>query len=217
MATKVTFNDNMKTLFAMLAVAASAVPAIGASKDAPSRAPEKGCKWEKVNEAALGLDVWVQRCDFGDRKITISARGNALILHYSDGGEDEKLIETFPLQPDEKPAAAIKRVFDEHTPDKDLVARCLVRPYKSYGAVPKGAKRYTVLPNAALKKELDAKADPGDIPDPPCGDWGDMPDSVQYYEVQEGAGRIMIVRAGQDEPLFDERTLRLLPLTSPQP
>jgi hypothetical protein len=38
-----------------------------------------------------------------------------------------------------------------------------------------------------------------------------MPDSVQYYEAQEGVGRIMIVRAGQDEPMFDEKTLHLLP------
>ena len=207
-----TFNHTMKTLFAMLAVVALAAgPAFGATKDAPSRAAQKDCKWEKINDAALGLDVWVQRCDFGFRKINIHAKDNALILHYSDGGEDEKLIETFALQAGEKPEAAIKRVFAEHTPDKDLLARCLVKPYKSYGAVPKSAKRYTVLPNAALKKELDAKTDPGDIPEPPCGDWGDMPDSVQYYEAQEGAGRIMIVRAGQDEPLFDEKTLRLAP------
>jgi len=38
-----------------------------------------------------------------------------------------------------------------------------------------------------------------------------MPDSVQYYEAQDGARRIMIVRAGQDEPMFDEKTLRLTP------
>lgn len=181
------------------------------AKDAPSRKAEKGCKWEKINDAALGLDIWVQQCDFGFRKVSISAKGNALVLHYSDGGEDEKLIETFALQADEKPEAAIKRIFDEHTPDKDLVARCLVKPYKGYEPTPKGATRYTVLPNAALKKELDKKTDPGDIPEPPCGEWGDMPDSVQYYEAQEGAGRIMIVRAGQDEPMFDEQTVRLLP------
>ena len=129
----------------------------------------------------------------------------------SDGGEDEKLIETFVLKDKETPQQGVKRVFDEHTPDKSLAARCLVQPYRGEGRVPKGAKRYTVLPNAALKKELDAKQDPGDIPEPPCGEWGDMPDSVQYYEVQEGVGRIMIVRAGQDEPMFDEKTLRLLP------
>lgn len=193
-------------LFGLLAAAN-----VAAGKDAPSRAAQKGCTWEKINDATLGLDVWVQRCDFGFRKINIAAKGNALVLHNSDGGEDEKLIETFAVQADEKPEAAIQRVFAEHTADKDLVARCLVKPYKGYGSVPKGAKRYTVLPNAALKKELDAKQDPGDIPEPPCGDWGDMPDSVQYYEVQDGASRIMIVRAGQDEPLFDEKTLHVLP------
>src|SRR5437764_14525044 len=100
----------MKTLCAMLALAVfAAVPTLGAAKDAPSRAPEQGCKWEKINDAALGLDVWVQRCDFGARKINLYAKANALMLHYSDGGEDEKLVETFPLQTDEKPEAAIQR------------------------------------------------------------------------------------------------------------
>jgi hypothetical protein len=208
----------MKTLSAILAVATfAAAPMLGVAKDAPLRAPQKGCQWEKINDATLGLDVWVQRCDFGFRRINLYAKDNALMLHYSDGGEDEKLIETFALQADEKPEAAIQRVFAEHTADKDLVAHCLVKPYKGYAATPKGAKRYTVLPNAALKKEWEKKTDPGDIPEPPCGDWGDMPDSVQYYEAQQGAGRVMIVRAGQDEPLFDEKTVRLLLPTSPRP
>jgi hypothetical protein len=182
------------------------------AKDAPSRAAQKDCAWEKINDATLGLDAWVERCDFRGRKVNLYAKGNALMLHFSDGGEDETLIETFPMQPDEKPEAAIKRVFTEHTSDKDLVARCQVKPYKSEDAALKGAKVYTVLPNAALQKELDKKNDPGDIPDPPCGDWGDMPDSEQYYQVQDGANRIMIVRAGQDEPMFDQKTLRLLPM-----
>lgn len=194
-------------LLALLMIVAS--PAW--SRDAPSRVAQKDCKWERLNDAVLGLDAWVEQCDFGYRKIHLYAKGNALLQHFSDGGEDEKLIETFALRDGEKPEAAIKRVFAEHTADKTLAARCLVKPYEGEGPAPKGVKRYTVLPNAALKKELDANQDPGDIPDPPCGEWGDMPDSVQYYEVQQGAGRIMLVRAGQDEPLFDEKTLRLLP------
>jgi len=202
----------MRTLTVFLLLGLLGTPHVALCKDAPSRQAEKGCKWEQINDAALGLEVWVQQCDFGFRKVTLSARANALAQHFSDGGEDEKLIETFPMQAGEKPEAAIKRVFDQHTTDQDLVARCLVKPYKSEGPVPQGVKRYTVLPNAALAKEWKAKTDPGDIPEPPCGEWGDMPDSVQYYEVQAGANRIMIVRAGQDEPMFDDRTLRLLPL-----
>lgn len=206
------FNDIMKTPFAIfIVIAYAANPMFAATKDAPSRPAEKQCKWEKISDATLGLEANVQHCDFGFRKINLYAKGNVLLMHYSDGGEDEKLIETFVLKDKETPQQGIKRVFDEHTPDKALAARCLVKPYQGEDPVPKGAKRYTVLPNAALKKELDAKQDPGDIPDPPCGEWGDMPDSVQYYEAQDGVGRIMIVRAGQDEPMFDEKTLRLLP------
>ncbi len=51
------------------------------------------------------------------------------------------------------------------------------------------------------------------MPDPPCGDWGDSPDGIQYFEAQpsSGARKVLFVRVGQDQPLFDERTLRLLP------
>ena len=65
------------------------------------------------------------------------------------------------------------------------------------------------MPNAAYQKELDAKADPNEVGDPPCGDWGDTPDGIQYFEAQPAARKVLFVRVGQDEPLFDERTLRL--------
>ena len=202
----------MHRFLAFLGLGISVVVTPAWGKDAPSRKAPEGCQWEKLDDAKLGLSGWIQRCDYRGRKINLYAKDNALLQHYSDGGEDDKLIETFALQPGEKTEAAIKRVFDAHTADKDLVARCLVKPYQAeegQAPAPKGAKRYTVLPNAALKKEWEKKTDPGDIPEPPCGDWGDMPDSVQYYEAQDGAARIMIVRAGQDEPMFDEKTLRL--------
>jgi hypothetical protein len=39
-----------------------------------------------------------------------------------------------------------------------------------------------------------------------------MPDGIQYFEVPAGEGRrVLFVRVGQDEPLFDEQTLRVLP------
>ena len=178
----------------------------------PSRATQKGCAWEKLSDAGLGLEAWVQRCDFGYRKIELFAKNNALMSKYSDGGEAEPLIEIFDLNVNEKPEDGIKRIFAEHTKDKTLVARCVLKPYKGDSA-PAGVKRFTFLPNAALQKELDKTNDPGDIPEPPCGDWGDAPDGIQYFESQPvgGARRVMFVRAGQDEPLFDEKTLHLLP------
>lgn len=204
---------SMKNLLIPIAVCllSTALPA-WAKKDAPSRPAEKGCKWEKINDATLGLDVWVQRCDFGDRKIDLYAKQNALMMRYSDGGEPEALIETFDVSAGESGEAAIKRIFAEKTPDKDLVARCVLKPYRDE-PVPPGQKRYTFQPTPALQKELDKKTDPGDIPEPPCGDWGFAPDSVDYWEFQpaNSTDKVMFVRAGQDEPMFDEKTLRLLP------
>lgn len=184
-----------------------------AKKDAPSRPASKDCKWEKVSDAKLGLDAWVQKCDYGFRKIDLYPEGNALMMRYSDGGKPDALIETFDLKANETLEAGLKRVFAEHTPDKDLVARCVLKPYKGYndGGTPAGVKRYTFVANAALQKEVDKKTDPGDIPEPACGDWGDAPDSIQYFEVQpaNNAHKVMFIRAGQDEPMFDEKTLRL--------
>lgn len=38
-----------------------------------------------------------------------------------------------------------------------------------------------------------------------------MPEGIQYFEVPAGEGRrVLFVRVGQDEPLFDEQTMRVL-------
>ena len=181
-----------------------AVSAIAA--DHPSRPPAKGCKWEKVSNAAAGLEAWVQRCDYGFRKIDFFIKGSSLFIHYSDGGAPDALIDVMPLLPNETAQAAIKRVFAAHT-DAKLAKRCVLAPY--HGDSRAGAARFTFVPNAAYQKELDAKADPNEVGDPPCGDWGDAPDGIQYFETQPGARSVLFVRLGQDEPLFDEKTLRL--------
>ena len=186
-------------------------PAAAASP-APSRGPVKGCVWEKLAGSGAVLHAWVQRCDFGSRRIDLFWKGNAIMIRYSDGGEPEPLVEVFDLKADETIEAGIKRLFVEHTGDKKLAARCVLRSYKA-DKPPAGIARYTFVPNAALQKEVDAKADPNEVGDPPCGDWGDAPDGIQYFEAQAARNphRVLFVRVGQDEPLFDEKTLRLLP------
>jgi hypothetical protein len=184
-----------------------------AKKDAPSRAAIEGCKWEKLSNANAGLDAWVQRCDFGFRKIDLFWKGNAIMIRYSDGGDPSALVEVLDLKAGESIEAGIRRIFAEHTDDKTLVKQCVLAPYTAEKP-PAGVKRYTFVANAALQKELDKKAEPGDIPDPACGEWGDAPDGIQYFEAQpaSGARKVLFVRVGQDEPLFDEKTLRLLPV-----
>ena len=177
----------------------------------PSRAAEKGCVWERLSDAKIGLEAWVQRCDFGSRKISFLFVGSSLAIRYSDGGAPEPLVDVHSLKPGETPEAGVQRFFAAHT-DKKLVARCVSEPFQE-PKPPAGVRRLTFVPNAAYQKELDAKGDPGEVPEPPCGEWGTDPDGIQYFETQpaSGARKFLFVRVGQDQPLFDEETLRLLP------
>jgi len=44
------------------------------AEDAPSRAAPKDCAWEKLSDATLGLDAWIQHCDYHGRKINLYAK-----------------------------------------------------------------------------------------------------------------------------------------------
>jgi hypothetical protein len=194
-----------------LAVLFGALPAVGAPKGGPSRAPVKGCAWEKLSDAKLGLEAWVQRCDFGFRKIDFLFTAGSLAVRFSDGGGPDPLVDVLDLLPDETAEAGVKRLFAART-EKGLVSRCVMAAPRGT-KTPPGVKRFTFVPNASYQKELSAKADPNEVGDPPCGEWGSAPDGIQYFEAQpaSGARKVLFVRVGQDEPLFDEKTLRLFP------
>ncbi|MEO8743278.1 MAG: hypothetical protein ABI365_08820 [Lysobacteraceae bacterium] len=179
----------------------------------PSRAAEQGCKWEKFADASLPLDAWVQRCDFGSRKIDFVAVKHSLAQRWSDSsGAPDPLVDVLDLKLGETPENGIRRLFNEHT-DKQLAAHCVLSPLHETGKskLPAGLKRYIFMPNSVLAKALKAKANPNDVPDPPCGDWGYAPDGIQYWEAQPASGiaKVLFVRVGQETPLFDEATLRL--------
>ena len=199
-------------LLLVTSLPAGTAGAAGAAAGGPSRKPVKGCAWRKISDPALGLEAWVQRCDFGFRKIDFQVAKAALLIRWSDGGgTTEPVVDVLDLLQGETPEAGIRRIFAQHT-DKKVAARCVLRRYTE-GPTPAGAQRFTFVPDPAYQKELDAKAKAEDgVPDPPCGDWGVAPDGIQYFEAQpaSGARKVLFVRVGQDEPLFDEATLRLL-------
>lgn len=193
-------------LFASLTICAVA----HADEPAPSRPPIDKCVWEKLADKTIGLAAWAQRCDFGFRQIHFEFVGNALAIKYSDGGAADPLVEVFDIKSGETAEAAVQRLLLEKTA-KAVSARCVLAPYTE-GTVPAGVRRYTSSPDVAYAKELKTLANPDEVPEPPCGDWGEMPDGIQYFEVPAGEGRkVLFVRVGQDEPLFDENTLRVLP------
>ena len=194
----------------LAALSLGLVPLAVAPAAEPSRKAEKGCAWEKLVDAKVGLEAWVQRCDFGFRKIDFLFTGTQLATRFSDGGGPEPVVDVFPLVPGETPEAGLRRIFASRT-EKSLVPRCVLKRHRG-PKPPAGVKRYTFAPDPAFQKELNAKAVPGDVPAPPCGDWGIDPDSIRYFETQPagGARRVLFVRVGQDVPLFDENSLRLL-------
>ena len=204
--------DRLRVPVPLLMIALIAGPAFAASpQHGPSHAAFKNCAWEQTSDPAVGLAAWVQRCDYGFRKIDFVFVGHALALRFSDGGVPDPLIEVFEMLPGETAEAAVKRHFAEHT-DKTIAARCVISAYRGWKSSRPGAKRYTFVPNAAYAKALKAKADPGEVGDPPCGDWGIAPDGIQYYEVHPASKvrKVLFVRIGQDDPLFDENSLRLV-------
>jgi hypothetical protein len=181
----------MKYLFLLSLFAAVAA-------DAPSRPADKKCVWEKFSNAAVGLEAWVERCDYGFRKIDFVARGRSLAIRYSDGGAPENVVDVIDRLPGESGEAAVKRIFAAHT-EKSLAARCVARPFRGMKAR-KDIQRFTFV----LKKPVPTPE--GDVPEPPCGEWGFSADGIQYFEVHPK--KILFVRVGQDIPLFDEQTLR---------
>jgi hypothetical protein len=181
----------------------------------PSRAAQEDCRWERFNDRGVGLAAWVQRCDFGSRKIDFVARQRSLAVRFSDGGAPDPVVDVYDLQPGEDMQAGMRRVFAAHA-DASVAGRCVIAPFR--GEQPKriGAERYSFVPDAKYGKELDAARDPNEIGEPACGELGDMDDGIQYFEVQpsSGARRFLFVRVGQDTPLFDEQTLQILPASS---
>jgi hypothetical protein len=181
-------------------------------RDLPSRAPAPRCAWEKTSDATAGLAAWVQRCDYGFRRIDFLFVGKSLAIRHSDGGAPEPLIDVIDLAPGATPQQGLRRHFDAHT-EPAVAKRCVLAPYRGYHAPkpPAGVRRYTFVPDQRYRRELKVRADPNEVGDPPCGDWGDAPDGIRYFEVHAGRPeRVLFVRVGQDEPLFDDQTLRLL-------
>jgi len=201
---------------ALIALISNSPYANAGTEMPPARAPVPGCAWQHLSDAAVGLAAWVQQCDFGFRQIVLSLKGSGLAMHYSDGGDEETLVEVRTLAAGETLEAGMRRAWAVGV--APAVARhCQLSAYAD-SAAHAGVKRYRFVPDAAYAKQLAASADPNDIPEPPCGERGIALDGEQYFETQAGSHRaFLFVQVGQDEPLFDPQTLQLLEPAAPPP
>jgi hypothetical protein len=184
-------------------------PALAAELPAkPSRTNFTQCQWQKVSDTDVGLAAWVMQCEYGDRKIDLRLHDHALWEHYSEGEKPQSLVEVIPLAKGEDDRKAITRHFRAHT-DAKLAARCVLAPSPEKSRRP-GVSRYTFVPDTAYAKEVRKNTNPDEVGEPPCGDFGESPDGIAYYEAQAGSGAVLYVVIGQDDPLFDQDTLTVL-------
>jgi hypothetical protein len=176
----------------------------------PSRPALKECQWVKVADEAVGLAAWVQECDYGFRKIDFVFQGKSLAVRYSDGGKPSPVIDVIDLLPYETVETGMRRFFFTHT-DKRIARRCVLALIPDSNTT-EGVKRFAFVPNAEYAKELKAKSNPNEIGDPPCGEWGEELDGTQYFAVwpQSKVRKVLFVREGQEQPLFDEKSLQLI-------
>jgi hypothetical protein len=166
------------------------------------------------------LEAWVQRCDYGFRKIDFVVEQNALKLRFVEveGNPPSEsttypVVEVIDLVGDETPETGLKRIFEART-DRAMAARCVLAPFDEGGTSRrKDVNRYRFVPNPEYEAELKKTQDPNDVPEPPCGDYGINYDGIAYFETQPHSGvrKLLYVNVGQDEPQFDEATLRLIP------
>jgi hypothetical protein len=189
---------------------------------AASRPPEKGCAWTTLSSPELGLELQYQKCDLGFRTIDYQASpkdGSVYEVIVDSGAHRsrrEAVIVMTAKKPDEAAASAIERVAFRKLTLKQK-RHCFVVP-KKLGFLGSEKRAYTISPDESYAADLARKA--GDqIPPPPCGDQGELPDGFTYFEFhpKENPARFAFVVFGQDEhPLFDESSLKFLaPPTAP--
>ena len=184
---------------------------------APSRPPETGCSWRRLGDKNIGLELWVQRCVLGFRRIDFasSAKRRAVYRTTRDDGTPasaEPVIWVYGKNADETPEQALDRLFVSKL---SLTQRrhCHVQSRDFPFLDGKAKRAYTIAPDGEFTAAAE-KAALGGVPGPMCGDRGESAGGVSYFEFHPGesARRFVFVDAGQEEhPLFDEASLLFLP------
>lgn len=180
----------------------------------PPRAPEKGCAWTLLTSPEIGLELQVQKCDFGYRTIEFGVGKRALIQSMTDKGKKPDLfpvVVMYEKKEGEGPDEAIRRaVFGKLSRYERKHCRVVAKAVPHMVGADKAA--FTIEPDEKYA-EAHAKKYAGEVPPPPCGDMGTSFDGISYFEFHdaENPRRFAFVNAGQDAPLFDETGLKFLP------
>ncbi len=163
------------------------------------RKPYDGFRWEHISGA--GLDLWAQSSD-RLRIVTDNTLPGAVLVNGAglrldtilrvfqpNGALPDSLIALLRRQPgwDESQTAVLKEITS---------------PWK-------GRRRYVIVPAGAYGDSIDAQMMMTPVPST-CSGWGIGNSGMRYFETfAKSPGRILFVNIGQEQPLFDEASIKL--------
>ena len=174
----------------------------------PSRQPYPGCHWKPFQSGMLGVRMLIQDC-LGADHYDFSIVNNEVARHRPS---NDTIYGSYTLvRVYEKPAGqaiekALKEQFIDNLPSSRR-ATCTIENSGTPGSL---SEHYFILPNDERVKEINNSAGT-DIPDySECGLTSD-PNSGTYFEYQptRTTARFLYVVKGQDDPLFDEKSIEL--------
>lgn len=166
---------------------------------APTRHSMEGCTW--AWKAGAGIGFWAEDCDLDTGKWRIEYdAARQRFVQMVDGKNPMPVITLFDLPQDVGVDFLLPQLRKGGLiKDTD---ECVFAPDEENTP---GAERrlYQVVPKGKL---LDAfNKLPGDeVPEPPCGELGLLPDAVGYFMTDAKLpGRVLYLMLGQDQPLFE--------------
>lgn len=185
--------------FCLAAAACTLLAACTSGTYQSDRKPYDGFRWEHISGA--GLDFWAQTSD-RLRIVTDSSLPGAVLVNgaglrldtllrvfQSNGALPDSLIVLLRRQPgwDESQTAGLKEITS---------------PWK-------GRRRYVIVPAGAYGDSIDAQMMMTPVPST-CSGWGIGNSGMRYFETfAESPGRILFVNIGQEQPIFDEASIKL--------
>jgi len=162
------------------------------------------CTW--VWRAGRDIGLWTEDCSFatGHWAVAYDEANDQFALSV-DGGEPYPVVRQFHLAPGEELAGLLTALKS-----KGLIrdtADCQFAPAADQ-QVPAGWSAFEVVPTGKLKEMFEAQ--PSDeVPEPPCGEIGLMPDGAGFFLVhKDHPDRVVHVDLGQDGTMIEPFTLR---------
>lgn len=166
----------------------------------PSHEAYPGFSWETVSGA--GLQCWAQRG--GGIRVVPDGRSSALCIVYETRpGTPKPLLQVFTLR-DGRMESLLEQLAQ--TPGWDPAQTCTFAA--AQGNRP-GVTRYNLVPTGTYADSVKARCTREPVPST-CNGWGMGNSGTRYFEVHaQHPDKAVFVEIGQDQPLFDERSIVL--------